>query len=334
MLNHCEVFGETYSSSQTTKWSKLFKLIESNLEKGHVERNFILIIDAVKPFEYYEKLIKSKPDYKSVLVIVEQPSVNPLQHKKKYRKLFDVVFVSSHDLANAYGAVYFTFPLRINSFREISKIEPNKKIIFGIVATSKNSLVQSSLYRLRPALINHLAKSNQIIFGGKDFKSTRLSNLRMDLNYFFFLIKNGIRPSLKQFRFRKLSYEESSYLGEVVNKDEVFEKVDVVLCFENDIYEFSEKFLDTITSGKVPLYVGPDLNRLGIPCSVYIKTEPTVRQLKRTINDIDSELINSKLDSIKSWRQFGLNPWEEENAFQALSAEITAWLDVPSAPKN
>jgi len=333
-MNHCEVFGETYSSSQATKWRKLFKLIESNMEKRKAEHNLILIIDAVKPFKYYEKLIKSKADFKSVLVIVEQPSVNPLQHKKKYRKLFDLVFVSSQDLAEKYGAIYFTFPLRINPFQEISRKDPQKKIMFGIVATSKNSLVKSSLYKLRPAVINYLAKSDQIIFGGKDFNTSRLSNLRMDLNYSLFLIRNGIRPHLKQIRYRKLQFKKSTYLGEVEKKEEVFEKVDVVLCFENDTHEFSEKFIDTITAGKVPLYVGPNLDSLGIPRSVYIKAEPNLRQIKKTIKTIDSDLVNSKLNSIKSWRLFGLNPWEEENAFQALAAKITALIDVPSVPKS
>jgi len=334
MSNHCEVFGESFRLNQSSKWSELFKLIEANLKKSSAATKYILIIDAVKPYRYYESLISSKPGYKSILVIVEQPSVNPLQHKKKYRKLFDHVFVSSYELAEKYGGIYFTFPLRVNAFQEISKKEPNKKTIFGIVATSKNSLVKSSLYKLRPATINFLSKSDQIIFGGKDFNSTRISNWRMDLNYCLFLLKNGIRPHLRQFRFRKLRFSKLRYLGEVESKDDVFKQVDVVLCFENDYYEFSEKFVDAISAGKVPLYIGPNLDYLGIPNSVYIKSEPNLCKLKKILKEVDSELINSKLDAITNWREFGLNPWEEENAFHVLSTQITSLIDVPSFPKR
>jgi hypothetical protein len=124
------------------------------------------------------------------------------------------------------------------------------------------------------------------------------------------------------------------YLGEVESKDDVFKQVDVVLCFENDYYEFSEKFVDAISAGKVPLYIGPNLDYLGIPNSVYIKSEPNLCKLKKILKEVDSELINSKLDAITNWREFGLNPWEEENAFHVLSTQITSLIDVPSFPKR
>ena len=334
MLNHYEVFGENYSESQTGKWNALCNLIEKNSAKLKPETKFILVVDAVKSYYYYKDLMKANPEYISILVIVEQPSVNPRQHKRNLRDLFDYVFVSSIDLAEKYAGTYYTFPFNIRPFQEIKKLEKNKKIIFGLIATSKNSLTHSSLYWLRPRVISLLSKKDQILFAGKDFNLKRLSNLRMDLNYCYYLVKNGMRPNLLRFRVRKLVFKQDSYLGELESKDAIFGRVDVFLCLENDIYEFSEKFIDAVSAGKLPLYVGPNLDQLGIPELVYIKGSTSFRELKKILRGVDAELINSKLDNLANWRINGMHKWNEEVAFGELANKITSLTGSPSHPKT
>jgi hypothetical protein len=333
MPNHYEVFGLTYLESQTEKWSKLCYSIERNARNFEENARLILIIEAVKTYDYYKNLIKSNPKHVSILVIVEQPSVNPLQHKRKIRNLFDHVFVSSFELAKKYNGTYYTFPLSIKPFQEITKISKDKKIVFGLIATSKNSLVDSSLYWLRPRVISFLEKKEQILFAGKDFHIKYLSNLRMDVNYCCFLIKNGVIPNILRFRVRRLNFTQGSYLGELESKNSIFSEIDVYLCLENDIHEFSEKFIDAVCAGKLPLYVGPNLDKLGIPESVYIKGSTSLRKLRKILGSVDSELVNSKLDNLADWRVYGMNKWKEEVAFGELAKKITSLTGSPSHPK-
>jgi hypothetical protein len=334
MINHYEVFGVTYVESQTEKWSELCYLIEKNARNFEKNTRLILIIDAVKSYDYYNNLIKSNPKHISILLIVEQPSVNPLQHKRKIRNLFDHVFVSSIELVEKYNGTYYTFPLSIKPFQEITKIRKDKKIVFGLIATSKNSLVDSSLYWLRPRVISFLSKKEQILFAGKDFHLKRLSNIRMDINYCYYLIKNGVKPNILRFRTRRLDYKQGSYLGELESKNSIFNKIDVYLCLENDIYEFSEKFIDAVSAGKLPLYVGPNLDQLGIPESVYIKGSTSLRELREILDSVDAELINSKLDNLADWRINGMNKWKQEVAFDELADKIISLTGSPSHPKT
>lgn len=333
MLNHYEVFGENHSEGNTRKWNTVCNLVEKNSKKLNPEANYILIIDAIKSYNYYKNLIKSNPKHISILVIVEQPSVNPLQHKRKIRSLFDHVFVSSFELAKKYNGTYYTFPLSIKPFQEIIKISKDKKIVFGLIATSKNSLVDSSLYWLRPRVISFLEKKEQILFAGKDFHIKYLSNLRMDVNYCCFLIKNGVIPNILRFRVRRLKFKQGIYLGELESKNSIFSEIDVYLCLENDIHEFSEKFIDAVCAGKLPLYVGPNLDKLGIPESVYIKGSTSLRKLRKILGSVDSELVNSKLDNLADWRVYGMNKWKEEVAFGELAKKITSLTGSPSHPK-
>jgi hypothetical protein len=334
VLNYYEVFGDLHTDNQIGKWHELARLIENSVMESGIQTKFIVIIEAQKSYEYYKNLIEENPKVISILVMVEQPSVNPSQHKRKLRELFDHVFVSSFDLAEDYSAQYYNFPLTLQPLQEIIKIPKNKKIIFGLIATSKNSLVTSSLYWLRPSIISFLNRSDQILFAGRDFQSKFISNLRMDFNYCFYLIKNQVRPNLFRFRLRRLRYKGENYLGEILTKDQIFSRVDVVLCLENNIYEFSEKFIDAACAGKLPFYVGPNLDQLGIPESVYIKGSTSLRELRKIFIGVNAELINSKLDNLAVWRINGMDKWKEEVAFGELANKITSLTGSPSHPKT
>ena len=131
-----------------------------------------------------------------------------------------------------------------------------------------------------------------------------------------------------------MRYKEESYLGEILTKDQIFSRVDVVLCLENNIYEFSEKFIDAACAGKLPFYVGPNLDQLGIPESVYIKGSTSFRELREIFGGVDAQLINSKLGNLADWRINGMNKWNEEVAFGELANKIISLIGSPSHPKT
>ena len=332
-----EVFGHTADlkslNPSVAKWSKTISALENHSQQIEVTQemdetvNTYIVIEGTKSESYYKEIRLKHPTCIMILVIVEMSSVNPRQHREIFRELFDIVFVPNKKLALNYDGLYFDFPICIQEFREVSYLNELERLNFGYVGTCKNSLEKSSLYYLRPFVLRKVSKIGKLKLAGKDWNVNLFVRLRNDFNYARFLISLGIMPHLGRIMFGGVRKNSLEYCGEVTSKFDFLNNCDVVLCLENDKYEFSEKVFDAIALGKVPLYVGSRLNDYDIPDEVLFYAGTSKREISKALKRLDASSVNQKLEQLNVWRKNGLTRWDCSNAFDTLGYLLSSYLN-------
>jgi hypothetical protein len=88
-----------------------------------------------------------------------------------------------------------------------------------------------------------------------------------------------------------------NYFGNAVNKIETLSDYRYSLVIENSLEYISEKLVDAILAGTVPIYVGPDLELCGFPVGIAITCKPEVDDIEASANSLltDRSLANSVL---------------------------------------
>jgi hypothetical protein len=124
----------------------------------------------------------------------------------------------------------------------------------------------------------------------------------------------------------KVNLKRCNYLGEIDSKSQLLLNCYVVLCTENGRYEFSEKLIDALRFGKVPFYVGPNLERLGIANAIYFYGGTNVRSARQALKLVNSFSINNKLIALEKFREKVMSRWEQDIAFKKLCRKINLVL--------
>jgi hypothetical protein len=161
-----------------------------------------------------------------------------------------------------------------------------------MVNSAKFSAGKSSLYGLRRATSKALAESeiNYCLFGS-NWKMSRIMELRKR----FVALRNSIVAS-EEISWRELTsqlwYQYPEYSGWIDNKFEVLSQYELSLVIENEIDWVTEKIFDSIYSGTVPVYVGPDLSHeFPLLESCVIRADSTVEGVLAAVRSATKEQI-------------------------------------------
>lgn len=300
---YIEILGEPINLDQ-----KILKEFDWNRDLGHswilvakkLSKNFelsqetndldlIVIVEAKRDKNYYESLFRSNVRAIKILIIVELTSVNPGQFSRKIRNLFDVILCPSKELCQKYDFIFYEFPNRLTLSKEILYKETSRakdfSLRFGIIATNKNSLHTDSLYYIRRRVVSKLSTKHRIYVAGERWED---SMQRMLLNDF----KNAI-SLLKEFTIPRLSKLSGFYsirnsiiLGRIDEKYLFFDKIDILLCLENNKFEISEKLFDAVSNRLVTIYCGSKHILDYVDNRYFIYGGDNWRQLRKTLDNI------------------------------------------------
>lgn len=330
---HFEVFGDLpdleSDRSSVAKWSKLVELLiigNKSLRKINYELenpDVIIVIEATRDRFYYETMRKKHLKAKMILVMIETPSVNPVQHSFPIRRLFDYFFVpNSSSLANKYNATCFDIPLEIQDIKSVDTCSHKSTLSFGYVGTSKNQLVKSCLYSLRPKILNLISKNYSIILGGKDWQVKLPARLKNDASSCLYLIRHRIRPRISKMMLVGVKVSRLSYSGEISDRQVFLKNCKIIICMENDKFELSEKLFDILSMGKIPLYIGSNPKLCGISEDLFLYGGTSVSECRKTIESINEEIIKTKLRAIEDGRHEVLRRWSIEVAMPRLAEKV------------
>jgi len=147
-----------------------------------------------------------------------------------------------------------------------------------LINANKLGLVAGELYSLR----KHAAKDfNDIsLFGpgwGMSFREKTIVFLKALLVSTFDLSVN-LRSARSWFQPDPTSY------GMVPDKFDAIERFKVSLVIENSATYVSEKLLDAIAGGTIPVYVGPDISKISLLDGLYVPSGPTLSEIRDRID--------------------------------------------------
>lgn len=140
-----------------------------------------------------------------------------------------------------------------------------------LVASDNLSFIDGELYSLRRTVLRH---SHLVDLYGRGWNAPLKSKLRKALYETWIAVTSGLSWSFKSF----WGYfpRQRNYGGALQIKEETVSRYKVSVVIENDASYVSEKLLEAIQSGSIPVYVGPDLAPFGVPTGLVVQVEANV----------------------------------------------------------
>lgn len=242
----------------------------------------------------------------TVLVIQEPQVVLPQHSKSSILGRFDSVLrVGRPD-----GEPQLKWP---QIWRALSK-NPNRLQCGVLINSDKWSFVRGHLYWLRVAVAS--TEQNLVVFGyGWDRPSTfRLSRRLFEL---LRILSTLSTPTLKGLRY--VLSRPLCYLGETTDKVTQMSNYAVAVVIENSREFLSEKLFDAWFAGCVPVYVGPSLEKMGLPSELVIESNPDIRSLQDAIEQaylVDRHTFHNELEKFLATKQ--ALEWKSEIALEKI----------------
>lgn len=214
---------------------------------------------------------KSLPVEKRTLIRVEPIVVNPYQYQigieEKYGK---IVVISPNELKSAKNLYWESGYI---DFENLETFPNQSETGIAIINERKFSFIQGSNYKLRQRVIEEFLRNEQPIkLAGKNWNQT----LTWDLKKQVFAALQGLKDNkgivLSQFQFPlRVKSPWLEYAGRVSSARKFLSQSKFAIVIENDSTYVSEKLLNALIAGCIPLYEGPKLSDYGIPSKVAIE---------------------------------------------------------------
>jgi len=271
-----------------------------------------------------------------MLVIVEPRIVNPAQYTKSVRENFGLVIpLSKRYLMSRVGEAWddgHLPTLEIVKDRVKEAGESNRRLgSVGMINQNKVSLVPGALY----------AKRRDVI---KEFIDSRLTfdlaGANWDKGYFWLGTQYGYAaaccfkaqtvPRIASIRAPiDIKNKHLRYHGWVESQFNFMKGLQFVVVIENEASYVSEKILNAIVAGCIPLYLGPPLREFGIPDGVAIQVNGLKGQFSAAFNNASRKQIAEVLEIGRQWitSDDTLSRWGVRQGFNRLAERISRFID-------
>ena len=250
---------------------------------------------------------------KSVLVVQEPEVVLPQHSKPSILTRFDAVL--------RIGRPNEIPPLKWpQSWRTVCR-NPDRIQSAVMINSDKWSFVPGHLYWLRAALA---VQSKNLVVYGYGWERPYITRLSHRLFELLRILSTGTMPSFKGLK-NSLSIP-ITYHGETRDKVSQMSNYAVAVVIENSREFVSEKLFDAWFAGCVPVYVGPNIENMGIPPGLVILSNPDVASVQDAIEKALSVNKNTFLDAIEEYLDTkGALEWSSGFALRSiLSAAMEA----------
>lgn len=208
------------------------------------------------------------------LALIQEPYVVRPFHKRDF---YQGRFARFIELGRAGERGHQWPALYLHRFFEYSKT--SKLARACLIASNKVSLIPGELYSLRRLVIDTSPDVDLYGQGWNSSKTMKLKQLCFELyNSVLALRAPSLRPLALFFSRTPANF------GSVRDKLEVNSRYKVSVVIENSIEFMSEKLLEAISAGSIPVYVGPKPSEFGIPDGLTVWVEPNVESIQDGIS--------------------------------------------------
>lgn len=135
----------------------------------------------------------------------------------------------------------------------------------------------------------------------------------------------NLRIKLPVNKFRYLFSYYPFYKGIVKNKSSALKKYMISIVIENHNSYISEKLFDSLNSGCITIYIGPNLEDYGLSSKIAIQTKSDVKSILEILAEL-LKMPNSKLLKLQQsqQRQFKreFTEWNNQAVLKSLGKQI------------
>ncbi len=252
------------------------------------------------------------------LVHMEPSVVLPANYaryrQRQFGKVITVGGLSSHDSKSVH------WPLLWPSAFDLEKLhatERDERVV--VINGNKMSFIKGELYSLRRKAIKNL---DNLDLYGTQWDSKFVSRLIIAIKSFAqaALSLKLPRPSGLNLWFQ--DYPKSK--GPVDDKLKTMAHYKYALVIENSAENMSEKLMEALFAGCVPIYVGPDPEKYGIPKELVICAQPSLRSIQEALLQAQGwsmSEFHAKLDVFLSSSEVG-DLWDHTRVYERLLEKI------------
>ncbi len=202
-------------------------------------------------------------------------------------------------------------------YSNLSNIKRKDRVV--AISANKWSAVAGQLYTLRRQLY---ATDRRIDLFGYGWNRSQIQNLEIIVKESVIALRNGLIPNFSGARW--MFQSPVAALGPVRDKMKTLADYKVALIIENWIGYMSEKLVDAILSGTIPVYVGPNPSIFGIPRDLVIWSEPSGDKILKAIDLAMTQSSQEYIERAGEWiskpgvREF----WEDSCVNQRIMLDI------------
>lgn len=212
------------------------------------------------------------------------------------------------------------WPLLWPSVPELEKLRNTDRVERVVVINgNKMSFIRGELYSLRRKAIK--AVSNLDLYGTQ-WDSKLASRLVIAAKSFTQAVLSLKIPRPSGLTLWFQNYPKSK--GPVVHKLVTMAHYKYALVLENSAEYMSEKLMESLFAGCIPVYVGPDPETFGIPKDLVIRAQPNLRSIQEGLAVAENwniDQFHSKLRvflSSSEVRDF----WDHKRVFEQILEEV------------
>jgi hypothetical protein len=216
-----------------------------------------------------------------IAIVREPPEIAPIYYDQDIQRCFGAFYLAESTLPDNRNSFYLGFPV---SPVDVDWIPFEAKKLLVSITSAHFTSFEGSLYEERVKAIKHFQASlpEEFDMFGQGWK------------------KNTLFPGLSPHKVFP------SYKGTISSKHEAMGKYKFSLCYENsnNVYGYvSEKILDSLRCGCVPIYLGaPDIQKY-IPKACFIDRREfgSDREVEQFILNVSKERYGRYLDGIRGY---------------------------------
>lgn len=211
------------------------------------------------------------------LVQMEPSVVLPANYSASRKKQFGTVITVGGFIYRVPNSVHW--PLLWPSTSELQRLhgaERTERIV--VINGNKMSFIKGELYSLRRKAIKNLR--NLDLYGTR-WDSKLASRLMIALKSFVQAVLSLKLPRLSGLNLWFQDYPMSK--GPVEDKLMTMAQYKYALVIENSVEYMSEKLMEALFAGCIPIYVGPNPEKYGIPTELFLKAQPNIQSIKAAL---------------------------------------------------
>jgi len=291
----------------------------------------------------YKSFIKSGGDpSRAALIMLEPCAVYPAQYKRSNQTKYSLVLAPGNPKYSFEGKVFVPWPYEAipnplhptyadfnlkkfvlqavskNFFQYENWISRDRQIV--LINANKVSAMSSENYSLRRRFARALGKETLQVFGDMWAQSIK-EKFTHRLSVFFFTIKTGIFPNLVHV-YGNMHWQFRTASGPIKDKQKILQEARFSLVIENDDNYISEKLLDAMINGCIPIYRGGVISTEILPSGLFIDLPENPMELTQILDSLSMEETKKYLSNIHSFitSSLFLNHWDKQIVYEQIAS--------------
>jgi len=281
---------------------------------------FISVNHSSKAYRSFRSL--GKKANRAILLRLEPASIFPAQFEKRILDKYGLVITTGrkemsgigfYDLQNPYNYLQnpnlqmsrglnildilagkdFDVQFDIDNWR-------NRDISMSLIAGNKVSCSKKNNYSLRRDIAAELPRDHLAIYG-ELWNDSIYPKLKHRVGVALHGLQNGTIPNLFSL-YGSFFRTYLNFVGPISDKHEIVKRSKFSIVIENSNQYVSEKIIDAMINGSIPIYFGPNLEEFGLPGhSIAITNLRSPSEIMNKIMDLSSGDIQQYLYSINKF---------------------------------